>query len=201
MPLPRFEMTEAEELALIDELLDVLDQVIETSGCPDMAPLWLLATRAARAEYLRRAESLPLQVPTHIQEWAKSMRSKYAGLAAWRHSVLLEGLLGSLDPPLASAVEAIYFTPAEQNRPPYSWSRASSRHPRASEWSSASVLDLRARRGCLETVMLIQQRVDAARGGASLVVEARTKILETGARDGTLRDVLRYDALARGGVK
>lgn len=198
MPAQRFEMTQEEEDRLLDELLDVLDRVVAASGCRDMAPLWLLATRAARGEHFRSVEGPAIQVPIQIRAWAKSMRSKYAGLAAWRHAVLLERVLDALDPASARAVEAMYFTPAEENAPPYSWSRASARHPSAGEWPSASTFDQRARRGCRESVVLIHKRVDKTREGATLVAEARAAVVETGARDGTLRDVLRYADLDRG---
>ena len=187
-----YAMTEEEENRLLDELLDVLDDVVRTSACRDMAPLWLLATRAARAEHFRAPEAPPLQVPPHIRAWAKSMRSKYAALAAWRHAVLLERILDALDPVQSRAVEAMYFTPAEENAPPYSWSRASARHPAANEWPSASSFDLKARRGCRDSVALLRDRIAQARSGETATQDARATITETGARNGTLRDVLRY---------
>jgi hypothetical protein len=193
----RFQMTEEEENRLLDELLDVLDRVVETSGCRDMVPLWMLATRAARTEHIRSVDGPPLGVPPHIQAWARSMRSKYAGLAAWRHAMLAERILEALDASSARAVDAIYFTPTV-NEPPYSWSKASSRHPSATEWPSPTVLDLRARQGCRDSVHLLEQRVEEARRGASPAVEARAAIVETGARHGTLRDVLRYRDIERG---
>ncbi len=193
----RFQMTPEEEDALLDDLLDVLDEVVKTSGCRDMVPLWLLATRAVRAQHIRSVDGPALDVPRHIRVWAKSMRSKYAALASWRHAMLAEAILHALDGKAAEAVEAMYFTPAEANEPPYSWSRASSRHPEVTRWSSPSMLDRRAKQGCRESVRVLQARVNALQLGASPRIEARAAILETGARDGTLKDVLRYADIDR----
>lgn len=197
MQAPRYHLTLEEEDALLDELLDVLDKVVEVTGCRDMVPLWLIATREPRARNIRSADGPLLVVPPHIRAWAKSQRSKYAALAAWRHTVLAERILDFLDPGPARAVTAMYFTTTD-NEPPYSWSKASSRHPKAGEWPSASLFDRRAQQGCRDTVRAIHNRLEAQRQGASAAVEARVDILETGARDGTLRDLLRYEELERG---
>jgi hypothetical protein len=149
-PQPR--MTEEEEERLLDELLDVLDLVTSTSGCADMVPLWLEATKRPRAVHFRPASSPTLAVPPHIRAWGRSMRSKYAALAAWRHAVLAERILEAIGSAAAAAVQAMYFTPVEANEPPYSWSKASSRHPMAREWPSANVFDDQARRGCRDSV-------------------------------------------------
>ncbi len=127
------------------------------------------------------------------------MRSKYAALAAWRHAVLAERILEAVGPAAAAAVEAMYFTPVEANEPPYSWSKASSRHPMARDWPSANVFDDQARRGCRDSVALLRERVERALPGASCAAEARAAILSTGARDGTLAEVLRYAELERRG--
>jgi hypothetical protein len=192
-----YEMTEDEENRVLDELLDVLDEVVKTSGCRDMVPLWLLATRAARASHFRSSDAPAFHVPSHILAWLKPMRSKYAALAGWRHAVLMERILDALDPKVAPAVTAMYFTACPENAPPYSWSRASARHPDANSWPSPSVFDTKARRGCRDSVGILLDRSEGIRQGANAVQEARADIIEAGARDGTLRDVLRYAGIDR----
>lgn len=191
----RPQMTLEEEDALLDELLDVLDRVVETSGCQDMRPLWLVATQRLRAERLRQVPGHVQSVPERIRAWGKSVRSKYAALAAWRHAVLQTGILGAIHADQRRAVEVLYFTPFDRNDAPYSWSQASSRAPGASAYSSPSVLDVRARAGCAASVKLLAVRASEMTVNADNAGDAKAAFVAIGARDGTLKDVLRYESV------
>lgn len=193
--IPASRLTEAEEERLLDELLDVLDQVLETSGCRDMAPLWLIATQRVRAEWITSTDERIERVPERILALGKSTRSKYAALAAWRHAVLSAAVLDSLERRPREAVEAMYFQPYDRNEAPYSWSAASSRCPSAESWPSPSALDALARRGCAESVRRLAELAEDLPQGADLATEVRAAFLRTGARDGTLKDVLRYESV------
>lgn len=186
----RSQLSEAEEEALVDELLDALDAVLETSGCPDMAPLWFIATTKARKEFLR-SEGVVQGVPERIKAWRPPKRSKYAALAAWRHVVLWRRLMSLLENKYRQAVRDIYFTPFESNVPPYSWSRASSKAPNAASYASPSALDLRASRGCRLLFEQLRALAEPALG-ATVVEEARAAFAAPAARL-TLRDVLRFE--------
>ena len=184
------QLSAAEEEALVDELLDALDASIESSGCPDMAPLWFIATTRPRREFLR-SEGVVQGVPEHLKHWRPPKRSKYAALVAWRHVVLWRGLLDWLETKYRKAVRDIYFSPFEDNVPPYSWSKASSKAPNASLYSSPSTLDLRASSGCRLLFEELQRLAEPAMG-ASLDEEARAAFAAPAARR-TLRDVLRIE--------
>lgn len=185
---PKTRLSDAEEIQLTNELLDALDEVEATSGCLDMIPLWFLATREPRAEFLK-SDGVIQNVPPHIKGWRPPKRSKYTALAAWRHAVLWQRLLDGLVQKYRNAVQDLYFTPFPENQPPYSWSRASSRAPGAGRYSSPSVLDDRARRGCAQLLEQLTARAEPP-DGASLLDEARAAFIARGARK-TLRDVLR----------
>lgn len=188
-------MTEEDENRLVEDLLDVLDRVVDSSGCRDMAPLWLVATQKVRADRLRQSAGKVGSVPDKFMMWKKDIRSKWAALAAWRHAVLQSGILSALGSREQRAVEAIYFTPFERNDTPYSWSRASSRAPAAHDWSSATALDARAKAGCADSVKLLKDHALQLTRGANAATEARAAFIEVGARDGTLKDILRYESV------
>ena len=190
-------MDEEEENALLDEILEVLDQVVETSGCRDMWHLWLRDTDRIRRELIRSVPERVTGVPDHLQAFSRSKRSKYGALAAWRHAVLMADALedDEIDERCGQAVRDIYFTPFPENKPPYSWSKCSSSCPGARCWDSPTVLDLRAAQGCRDSVERLKARVDED-AGQSVADELRRRLLERGTRD-TLRDVLRYDTLDR----
>ena len=75
--IPASRMTEAEEERLLDELLDVLDQVLETSGCRDMAPLWLIATQRVRAEWITSTDERIERVPERILALGRGYRAEW----------------------------------------------------------------------------------------------------------------------------
>jgi hypothetical protein len=185
----------ATEDMLIDDLNRVLDEVRDRSGCDDMLPLWFIATSKVRSEYLWREPGRIVNVPQKIRAWLPPKRSKYSALAAWRHAVLFTRVLERMDDEPRRAVEGMYFVPAPENEPPYSWSAASSRAPDAGSWSTPNAFDVAAKRGCSVTVDLLGGEVDVRRADPSADSQARAAFIEAGTRDGSLRDVLRYATL------
>lgn len=184
-------LTLEEEDALIDELLDALDESVRRSGCADMRPLWFLATKQARADFIQQSGGVVANVPDSIQRWNKSKRSKYAALAAWRQVTLWREALAQLPAKLRQAVEDIYFTPFKKNEPPYAWTKASSQAPAVARYSSPSTLDMNAKRGCVELLKSLQ-KLTTKSGGLSLVDEARVAFTAAGTRK-TLYEMLRIE--------
>lgn len=185
-------LTDAEEQKLVDDLASALEQVIDTSGCLDMHWLYLLATQRPRHEFLSEdpwGRSSPPLTP-RLAAMVKGSRSKYGALAAWRHAVLWRSVRERIDPDFRSAVDALYFTPYEENAPPYAWSKASSGAPNAGKFPSPNELDRFAKEGCWATVLLLREL--AGSHADSVLDEATAAFTRMGIKK-SLKDVLRLE--------
>jgi hypothetical protein len=182
-----------EEQCLVAELEDALGQVVRASGCADMLGLWLFAVSRPRAEFLR-AEGVVTGVPEHIAAWKRPMRTKYAALAHWRHVVLWRGVLDRIaNLRHRTAVRDMYFTPAPENAPPFSWSKASSRSPAARRYRGPNAFDIAAKAGCRNTLDTIERITATEANGTTVEHEARAAFIDLRPRLGSLRDVLRIE--------
>lgn len=174
---------------LVDELAEALEGLLESSGCPDMAPLWWHSTREARAEWLPAPASEPLLLSPRLRAMGKSSRSKYRVLAAWRFDVILERLAPE-DERQATAVRAIYFTPYDRNAPPYAWSSRVGSSPGG--FGTPTRLKMLTTAGCWDLVRQLRSRVEDLREQLDRATFCRAEIIEAGLRD-TLKDVLKLE--------
>lgn len=187
-------LTEAEEQLLVDELVDALHDVIDSSGCLDMAPLYWIATLQERREFLRHVDpddAVP-SVSPRLRRLGKSSRTKYACLSVWRHAVLWRRVGERVDPDFRRAMDALYFTPYKENRPPYAWSRKSSEAPGVETFDGPNELDRLAREGCWLTIIALRREVADWNDG-SIAGVARKAFVRAGVRRRTLRDQLRLE--------
>lgn len=185
-------LSEAEEGQLVQELAAALEEVVETTGCLDMLPLYLMATLRPRREFLADdpwGRAAPPLTP-RLAGMVKGSRSKYGALAAWRHGVLWRGAREHIDPEFRAAMDTLYFTPYAENAPPYAWTRRSSEAPGADRFPSPNELDRFAREGCWEAVQAL--RVECLPGGGTLRDEAQRAFVRAGVKK-SLRDVLRLE--------
>ncbi|MFT5685540.1 MAG: hypothetical protein ACI8RZ_006494, partial [Myxococcota bacterium] len=150
-------LTDEQAKALTDELAEALETMIDTS-CADMGPLWLEATRRARNGLgSARVPNLGFAPSAKYLALGKSSRSKYRGLAAWRHAVLWQGVLGEIeDEDFREALRTVYFTPFPTNKPPYAWSSKASAAPGVGQFESPTTLKHQAKEGCFQTVQVLR---------------------------------------------
>lgn len=185
-------LSDEEEGQLVGELAAALEEVVETSGCLDMLPLYLQATSRLRHEFLAEdpwGRTAPPLTP-RLAAMVKGSRSKYGALAAWRHAVLWRRTRERIDPDFRTAMDTLYFTPYAQNAPPYAWSRRSSEAPGADRFTSPNELDRFAREGCWEVVLKLRE--ECGPGAGNLRDEAQRAFVRAGVRK-SLRDVLRLE--------
>jgi hypothetical protein len=180
------QMSEDEEDQLVDALAAALDTMVDAS-CPDMAPLWFKATRAARRLLRSSIPRCEAPLPERLLAASKAMRSKYGALAAWRHAALWQGCLEELDAGDRETLVAIYFTACE-NRPPYAWSRSAARCPALPAGANPSWVKERA--VCAAEDVLNQLKARAVEQDGSVRGELVQRLLKVATRD-TLDDVLK----------
>lgn len=189
MQQPTISPAEAEQL--VDELADALVAMIDAS-CVEMGPLWLADTHALRAELTGQVlTTLGFEPSPRFLALSKGARSKYRGLAAWRHAVLWMDILPAVDRDYARALEAVYFTAYPANSPPYAWSRSAKACPRVSEFASPSTLKTWAAEGAwLAVDRLIEVQATLMTG--SRLQELTGQFIHRATRR-SLRDVLKLD--------
>jgi len=189
-----FHLTPEEDDVLREELSEALEQVLDSSGCSAMLALWVIATRNPRKMLPPRTEQPPLPpISEKIRQMGKSSRSKYASLAAWRHAICWQKPTASVET-RTKALRDIYFTPFVENKPPYSWSRASSKAPASSDYVSPSELDLLAALGCWDSIQALRKRFRHLQGQRTVDGEIRAAFVKIGFRP-TLKDVLRLESI------
>lgn len=189
MSSPR--LTDADRDALVEELAVALEELLDHT-CAEMAPLWLDATRSARAPLGAAAElELGFEPSAAFLALGKAGRSKYRALAAWRHAVLWKDLLPGLGD-WRAATETVYFTPYPANRPPYAWTRGAAEAPGAERFPSPTTLKHHAKEGARE---LVQGLLDLlASPGVDERAEIEADLLRVATRE-TLTDVLKLEEL------
>lgn len=178
-----------DEERLVGELRDVLDEVLRTSGCLDMHPLWLIATKKPRAEFLR-PEGTVVSVPPHIMRWKAPKRTKWSSLAHWRHVVLWKETLAELPAALAKALRDAYFTPFEANAVPYAWTQRSSGAPAAGSYDSPNAMDRMVKEACAESLRILLEPGSEARTMDEI---ARAAFADLRPRLGSIYDILRVE--------
>ncbi len=186
-------LTDEQAEVLIDELAEALETMIDTS-CADMGPLWLEATRSARNGLGKsRVPDLGFAPSEKYLALGNSSKSKYRGLAAWRHAVLWQGVAARLkEPAFQAAMEAVYFTPFPSNKPPYAWSSKASSAPDVAQFDSPTTLKHQAKEGCFQSVQVLRDIRHALFRDGSWDSIVRSDLLQPGTRD-TLRDVLKLE--------
>lgn len=196
MPAPTLSPAQREEL--LDGLAEALEQ-LQARTCPDMVPLWLESTREARSELGGDpSEVLPFEPSPRYLGLGKGGRSRYRGLAAWRHATLWRSALAAVpDDDFRRAVEAVYFSPFPSNEPPYAWSSRASEAPAVDQFPSATTLKHWAREGCqiiLERLRAERRALEERRDWCS---ELTSLFLRPGTRD-SLHDVLKLEDIQPG---
>lgn len=149
-------LTPEQHTALVDDLAAALELMIDQS-CPDMGPLWVEATRAERA-YLGDAavSELGFTPSPRYRSLSKGSRSRYRGLAAWRHAILWRKIeLRIQDSDFRAALRAVYFTPYPDNTPPYAWSSKATGAPDVRRFESPTTLKEQAKEGCWHALRLL----------------------------------------------
>ncbi len=125
---------------IVEELAGALEEMVDRS-CFEMAALWQAETRRARRELgehaIREADFEPS--PRYLR-LSPGQRSKYRGLASWRHACLWRDIVPRIDDDFGRAVDAVYFTPYPRNEPPYAWSSRASACPRLADFPNATTL-------------------------------------------------------------
>jgi hypothetical protein len=188
------ELTAEQRARLIDELAAALEDMMDCT-CPDMGPLWLDATRSERV-WVGGAIDLPFRPSPRYLALSKGSRSKYRGLAAWRHAVTWQDALVPVDPDFRAAAEAVYFSPYPSNEPPYSWSQSAEGAPGMEKFPSASELKRWAKEGAWHAVVVLRKKAAALHEAGSWHEEVREKLVRTGCRE-SLTDVLKLEELPR----
>ena len=185
------ELTTAQADDLVEELSAALDTMLDCT-CWEMAPLWLEETRRAREDLGDRAIAEAGFEPSgRYRALSKGARSRYRGLAAWRHAVLWLETLTAIDGDFALALEAVYFTPYPDDTPPYAWSQSATACPGVGDFPSPSTLKVWAKEGAWESVeVLIGQRSKLMVG--SRADEVRAGVLRCATRR-SVRVVLKLD--------
>ncbi len=182
---------ESEEEALLDELADALQEVVESS-CAEMAPLWLAGTRLARRDLTRTVPDLGIELSEACRRLSRGTQNRYRALACWRHALVWKGVLAEVDPDFAQATRALYFSPYPEGTPPYAWSQRVSDAPNAAEFPSAQTLKDWAKEGCWSSVEALRQRC-REHPEKTVRDEVELRLLKVSCRD-TLSDVLKLDA-------
>lgn len=177
-------LTEEQANDLVESLAEALESLVDRT-CLDMAPLWLEATLQARLPLGSHGWDTFHPSDRYLR-LGKGGRSKYRGLAAWRHAVLWRGCLERLTD-WRSALEATYFTPYPDNAPPYAWSQRATGIP---GFASPTTLKEQAKNGAWETVqhLLDEQATPPADARAELVAD----LLRVATRE-SLRDTLKLE--------
>lgn len=152
MPAPRIPEPRLAEIA--SELAYALDEMVDVT-CQDMAPLWLDATHRERAFLDDRVHgALGFEPSARYRGLSKGAKSKYRGLAAWRHAVVWRGVIDRIeDPAFRGAMVSIYFSPYPKNEPPYSWSSSAADAPGAARAGGPRELKKLAKEGCFVALM------------------------------------------------
>lgn len=119
----------------------------------------------------------------------KGSRSKYRGLAAWRHACLWRDALAER---VREAVSILYFTPYPSNAPPYSWSRSAADAPGVERFKGPRELKTHGKDGCWTTVQRLKEEQHAWLSDGSWAAEVRARILRVGCRE-SLTDVLKLE--------
>ena len=180
--------------ALVDELAAALEEMVARS-CADMAPLWLDATRSARA--LIGDDAVPELgfVPSpRFMALSKGARSRYRALAAWRHAVLWQRAHVSVaDAEFHDAMEVVYFTAYPDNAPPYSWSQSAAKAPGVERFESPTTLKNHAKEGCWHSVDALLRRKAALLARQDWESELRSRLLRPATRR-SLRELLKLES-------
>ena len=187
--MARLRNEDAEQI--VRELADALDEMLDKS-CFEMAPLWLQETRRAREELGEHAiAQADFEPGRRYLALSPGQRSKYRGLASWRHAVVWRDVLPHLDEDFGRAVEAIYFTPYPDNTPPYAWSRRATACPRVHEFASATTLKNWGKEGANATgVRLVDECAQLLCG--TVADEVRAGLLRCATRK-SVHEVLKLD--------
>lgn len=178
---------------LVDALAAALELMIDQS-CPDMGPLWVEATRAERA-YLGDAavHELGFTPSPRYLSLSKGARSRYRGLAAWRHATLWRGIeLRIQDLDFRAALRAVYFTPYPDNAPPYAWSSKASDAPDVGTFQSPTTLKEQAKEGCWLTLRLLSEEREELKARGDWLSELCALLLRPSVRESN-RDLLKLE--------
>lgn len=195
LPMNAPSLTLEQREALLDGLAAALEAMIDQT-CPDMGPLWVEATRAERA-YLGEdaTPSLGFEPSARYLGLSKGARSRYRGLAAWRHAVLWREIAPRLqEATFADAMRAVYFTPYPDNAPPYAWSERARDCPEVDRFESPTSLKHLAKEGCWEALRLLREERARLSARGDWAGELVSILMRPGARD-SLRDVLKLEDL------
>lgn len=178
---------------LVDALAEALEEMIDQS-CPDMGPLWVEATRAERAYLGESALSeLGFRPSPRYMSLSKGARSRYRGLAAWRHAVVWRRIQPRIeDPDFRAALRAVYFTPFPDNAPPYAWSSRASDAPDVESFESPTTLKHHAKEGCWHTLRLLSAERDTLKARGDWLSELCALLLRPAVRDSN-RELLKLE--------
>lgn len=182
-----------QEADLVDALAAALEAMIDQS-CADMGPLWVEATRAERA-YLGdgAVSALGFTPSPRYLSLSKGARSRYRGLAAWRHAILWREIESRIDDPdFRAALRAVYFTPYPDNAPPYAWSSRASDAPDVARFESPTSLKHLAKEGCWQALRLLGEERDLLRTGGDWLSELCALLLRAAVRDSN-RELLKLE--------
>ncbi|MCB9742317.1 MAG: hypothetical protein H6741_25750 [Alphaproteobacteria bacterium] len=185
-------LTPEQEEALIEALAQALEDMVDRS-CPDMAPLWLAASRSARELLNAPIPELGFTPSPALAAMKAPSHSKYRALATFRHALLWRAALERVeDDDFRRAVEAIYLTPYPDNTPPYAWSRSAARAPGIAAFPSASMLKEWAKEGCWQATLALRAEESALYADGSFHAELQAMLLGP-AVGGSARDVLKLE--------
>ncbi len=186
-------LTTAQLAGLVEALAAALERMLDES-CPDMGPLWVEATRAERA-YLGdgAVTELGFAPSPRYLALSKGARSRYRGLAAWRHAVLWREIEARVeDPDFRAALRAVYFTPYPDNAPPYAWSSRASDAPGVERFESPTSLKHLAKEGCWHTLRLLSAERATLRARGDWLSELCALLLRPAVRDSN-RELLKLE--------
>ena len=182
---------EQEASELVEELAEALERMVDRC-CLDMGPLWLDATRELRQNLEKyQISRMDFSCSPRYLALSKGARSRYRGLAAWRHAVLWQSVSGP-DPEFQAAMETLYFQVYPENAPPYAWSSRASDAPGADRWPSATSLKHQAKEGCLQALLALKARKKELETTGEWNHELRALFLTPAVRD-SLWDVLKLE--------
>lgn len=187
-------LSPGEAETLVEELAVALEELMDQT-CADMGPLWVEATRNARAFLDEHATfTLGFAPSPRFVGLSKGARSRYRELAAWRHAVLWREVTPRVeDEEYREAMRVVYFTRYPDNEPPYAWSQRASDAPGVAAFGSATTLKHRAKEGCWHAVRILRRERLALKQGA-WSEELRAELLRA-ATGSSLRDVLKLEEL------
>lgn len=189
-------LSEAEKEQLLEELAQALEDLRDRC-CAEMVPLWLSSSRAAREQIGESTFSdLDFDPSKHFLALSKGARSRYRGLAAWRHAVLWQGTLATVeDRDYREATDAMYFVPFPADTPPYAWSQNATAAPHIDRFPTPTTFKNWAKEGCNATLAALTRKIQVLQRG-DWPSELRSILLKPSVRP-SVREVLKLEEIPK----